>query len=1432
VTSGTITFRNIKPHGGDQRRAFEEMCFQLFAREFAARGEAIRREGSGGDAGMEGYIADSTGCAKIGLQAKFLPDKWAPAQWKQIDESIQTALKDNSGDRSLESYVVAVPRELNKVERAKWDKYRADWSRAARETGYFRAPEFIFWGASSLEIALKEDRNRGQLLYWFDHPHFDSERCAQLTRSTIDQLGDRYVPGLHTRTECEEQIHIFLRTERFRSIYLNDTQQALSEERLDGLATGAQWPPERQRLLGECRKCWHKFIHEFGDGISLPASFVALGKAGETYHERRLELCQSLREDIRKQPAPVADEDGLRSETPLEKDVRLLSRNGESFLIHVRRIQTEFSMADEPCLLVSGEAGTGKSHTLAEICTGFLRSEGIVLFIDGGQFCSNEQPWNQFLKWADFASGSVRDFLECFSALAATSTLPGLICIDALNETPHREVWLNGLEKFAAELRPYRNLKLLVSCRTDYLDLTVPKNIRQDKLGRWRQVQHGGLGFNVFEAVPKYLRAHRVRGVGTTPLTAEFSRPLMLKTFCEAFAGQEPPAGTLSLSRILKAYADRKSNNIARLIGCAPTAALDGLRDIAMAMFSKGALELQEREVRSLLFSLHQQPDESKSLYRALLSEGVLTEIAGMDSLGPKFLVRFTFERVWDYFLSVCFMPPGKGPSEALKALLEDWDWRLHHPGLIQILAIRLPEEGFGEILDIPSACKAYRGDLAEAFLASIAWRTRSSCSPRTSLLFNSLCGRSSWAGTLDYLLPVSANTEHPWNAEWLHSKLKTMPFEKREAAWTIWLNEQFSLDSDENPAVRVIRLAETCDCTLLNHGQLLLIATALSWMLTTTAVALRNRVTFALARLLRNELPLACEVANRFIAVDDPYVAERVLFAAASAAIHAQRGDRGLASLAGLIHSTYFSNASVPPNVIIRHYASIICRQAMEKGVLSTSINRASFRPPFRSVWPPIWPEGEEVALEKNFNSDWEHRRPLGSVIASSRTERMGGYGDWGRYEFGYRIGLFLDCRLNQKPNCESRCAGFDDRIARRYVIQRAVEFGITRQDFSDVKSPEYAHGNRPSIERLGKKYQWIAMHEFLGYLSDHYRMRPQWGEKSRLFESARQLRLPDLLDPFVWRLDEPTVGRDWTFSRKRAPWWAGYPNPFPLRIAEERRKRLVAASEILGPNLLLRGSYQGCEWATLSGCFSWEESVPCFVRSKWSVGHAEQVWLFNSYAVPKKVLKKFMVRMIAPVLDSDFHPPEPEFEAEVLSLTDYPRSLPSLANCCEETFARTAGTWFTTCSYSDEQDESRSLHGYVPSPQLVRMLKLVWASSDLDFHNLDPSYPVVRDVREGDHHACVCQLEPLLAAFNKRGLRLVWRLFGRKWDSEPASDHGVQREYWALFSLNQLGKPVCLGGGTWLVGANQMREELPWPVDSLNNSMGRGAHRRRSRS
>jgi len=111
----------------------------------------------------------------------------------------------------------------------------------------------------------------------------------------------------------------------------------------------------------------------------------------------------------------------------------------------------------------------------------------------------------------------------------------------------------------------------------------------------------------------------------------------------------------------------------------------------------------------------------------------------------------------------------------------------------------------------------------------------------------------------------------------------------------------------------------------------------------------------------------------------------------------------------------------------------------------------------------------------------------------------------------------------------------------------------------------------------------------------------------------------------------------------------------------------------------------------------------------------------------------------------------------------------------------------------------------------------------SGLDFCGADLSRRVVFDVREEEHQACLCQVKPLLTAFGKRKLKLVWRVYGWKWIGGMHDNHSLQREYWALYSLDPLGRPICLGGGTWIVKPNATPEPLPWRLSRVKPSKGK---------
>ena len=443
---------------------------------------------------------------------------------------------------------------------------------------------FTLWPESRLRDLLLQSANRGLLLHYFEIPDFDAAHCARKTRTSLKNLGDRYQPDLHTPTDAEDILHTFLRSERCRLQYIEEAREHITE-------TCCPPPPDETRstnvpaLHQAAAEAWQEVLPLLGDGISLPASFDALKNKLDATVNALTPLIRRLYELIPAQQAPVEDDfrSYHRTRTPVE-EAHDQTRRWSSQLYAFSRYLEEHAHADLSCLLLTGDPGMGKTQVLAEICNRYSEQGGVVLFREAALFANSGTPWNQLLRWADFPRDSIRDFLATLSADATSTGLPALLCIDALNETPDRHLWRGGLQEFAAEILPYKNVKLIVSCRSDYLRQTLREAIRENRDPDWHCAEHEGLGVNVFDALPKYLSAYGVRGIGVPPLAAEFENPLFLLTFCEAFKDEEPSSGTLSLPAILRRYVQRKAESIKQRIDCDLNKVQVALRQLASAM--------------------------------------------------------------------------------------------------------------------------------------------------------------------------------------------------------------------------------------------------------------------------------------------------------------------------------------------------------------------------------------------------------------------------------------------------------------------------------------------------------------------------------------------------------------------------------------------------------------------------------------------------------------------------------------------------------------------------------------------------------------------------------------------------------------------------------------------------------------------------------
>ena len=102
-------------------------------------------------------------------------------------------------------------------------------------------------------------------------------------------------------------------------------------------------------------------------------------------------------------------------------------------------------------------------------------------------------------------------------------------------------------------------------------------------------------------------------------------------------------------------------------------------------------------------------------------------------------------------------------------------------------------------------------------------------------------------------------------------------------------------------------------------------------------------------------------------------------------------------------------------------------------------------------------------------------------------------------------------------------RPAAFSRKWAQRWVCKRSYEFGWTEELFSKFEEHcSYGRDQGPSggeMERIGKKYQWIAFHEILARLSDnvHWIDRSYSDMEDKHYYGPWQMYKRDI-DPTIW--------------------------------------------------------------------------------------------------------------------------------------------------------------------------------------------------------------------------------------------------------------------------------------------------------------------------
>ncbi|WP_221392061.1 ATP-binding protein [Dyadobacter sp. NIV53] len=287
--------------------------------------------------------------------------------------------------------------------------------------------------------------------------------------------------------------------------------------------------------------------------IETSCLFKQVSDFNNKAHERQTEL-YTEEEHILK--ADSGKTESYKYSTPLQNEIhwlREICENNQTLIFKLGEINIELS--NNPVLLLTGEAGAGKSHLLGDIALNRTRDHGQPFILLLGQNFKREKSiWENILALLDLSCTS-SEFLDTLNQIGQQIKQRVVIAIDAINEGPGRELWRESLAGFIFDVKQYKHVALVISIRNTYLNEIIPIDIRQDPT--IVKVTHEGFRGNEYFALQAFCKYYGISQPNFPLLLPEYSNPLFLNLICQGIAVSENksfPQGYHGISEIFSLY--------------------------------------------------------------------------------------------------------------------------------------------------------------------------------------------------------------------------------------------------------------------------------------------------------------------------------------------------------------------------------------------------------------------------------------------------------------------------------------------------------------------------------------------------------------------------------------------------------------------------------------------------------------------------------------------------------------------------------------------------------------------------------------------------------------------------------------------------------------------------------------------------------------
>jgi len=1034
-------WQNLRPWNGSQNAAFEELCCQLASYEKVPPGSIFIRKAPP-DAGVECLWKLPNG-DEWGWQAKFFISPPNNGQWRQLDESVKKALEKHP---RLTSYTICLPvdRQGPRIERQKWfmDKWNEHvekWQRWARQKGV--SNEFKYWGEHEICERLSREEHRGRYFFWFNKELFSQQWFENRIEEAVANVGPRYTPELNVELPIARLFDGLGRTPDFYNRINELCGKIRTTFNKARSRRALKVAKDEFESLQEIINQVLSIASSIEDAEIAPIDWDCIDKSAKKSIDLSRDCIQKLENFAREKKEKITSR--KRQESYKQPEDYGYERYDLNALIKALIELKDFARSSEarlsnvPALLIVGEKGMGKTHLFCDVAKQRISSGFPTVLLLGGHF-SKDEPWLQIIKLLGLAC-TKEEFLGAFEAVAQARGARALILIDALNEGEGKNIWHKYLAGMLTTLSRYPWIGIAVSVRTSYESIVIPEGLVPDRL--IRKVHLGFVGHE-YKAAKTFFNYYGIVLPSIPLLVPEFQNPLFLKLFCLGLKNRgltRVPLGLRGITAVFKFFVDSVNEKLSKPeyldFDAKSQIVQRALEKLAEAMADKGSLWLPREEAQNIVNSLLPRKGYECSLFRLMISEGLLAEDRFM--VGDQEwceVIHFSYERFADHLIAKYLLDKyldtehplnSFKPDQTLGSFVRDERTCWRNRGLIEAFSIQIPERIKKELPELAPYCADY-WPIREAFVESLIWRDSKAITDATLDYINKHIIRyeDSHDQFLNALLTVASDPDHPYNADFLHRNLMKFELPERDAWWSIFLHYQYG---EQGAVDRLVDWAWSLeDKSHINDESIRFCAIALAWFLTTSNRYLRDRTTKALVSLLTNRIHVLRQVIRKFLKVNDPYVLER-LFAVAYGCAMRSMDNNAIAELAEDIYEWIFKDGTPPPHILLRDYARRVIELALHCGI-KLDINVEKIRPPYKSEWPSFEiPSKEEL---KKYD-EWQKDMPDEEWSRVDLYDSVMGFGDFARYVIGSSFGHFewSSRRLNE-PRRPSRKEIYEDFV------------------------------------------------------------------------------------------------------------------------------------------------------------------------------------------------------------------------------------------------------------------------------------------------------------------------------------------------------------------------------------------------------------------